>query len=337
MDSQIQNPESRIPNRGAFTLVELLVVIAIIGILVALLLPAIQAAREAARRTSCQNNMKQLGLATLNYETAKKQFPPSKYGALLVAPNGIGSVPVYHSTIPYILSYMEETTIAAQWNFKTTWDYADPAAATDNQRLGKQTIPSLRCASAPADRGQFTGALDYRVCDEISLADPTYWLPALVAGGQIKARPNKNGKYISLLYNAVVGAAKISDPPAKLKQCTDGLSKTFMWFETGAAPIKYEKGIESQSLITTSEVANGDSWANFDNYYVIGNIKNYLTAYGTQPMNYTNDNEIYSFHPGGAFYSMGDGSVKWVNNDMDPDIYVSYFTRDSNDIIADGG
>jgi prepilin-type N-terminal cleavage/methylation domain-containing protein len=318
-----------IVGKHGFTLVELLVVIAIIGILVALLLPAIQAAREAARRTSCQNNMKQLGLATLNYETAKKQFPPSKYNGTAIAPNGIGVVQIFHSTIQYILSYMEETSIASQWSFKTTWNYSDPTAPIDNLRLSKQTIAAVRCASAPVERGQWPGATDYRVCDEISLADGTYWLPALIANGQVKARPNRKGKYVSLLYNVA------TDPPAKLKQCTDGLSQTFMWFETGGAPIKYEKGIAEQS--TASEVPNGDSWANYDNFYVVGNVKNYLTVYGTQPMNYTNNNEIYSFHVGGAFFTMGDGSVKWINNDIEPDIFVSYFTRDSNDIIADGG
>jgi prepilin-type N-terminal cleavage/methylation domain-containing protein len=344
MKNQIQTSSTavarpRLQGHRAFTLVELLVVIAIIGILVALLLPAIQAAREAARRTSCQNNMKQLGLATLNYETAKKELPPSKYFDNRPAPSGFGVAPVYHTTIPYILSYMEETSIASQWNFKVTWDYSNPAAPIDNARLSQQTIPALRCASAPADRGQYTGATDYRVCDEIAITgtnSTTFWLPVLLANNQVTARPNKKGKYVSLLFNNLP-TGKPSEPPAKLKYCTDGLSKTFMWFETGAAPITYEKGIEVQKTsAATTEVPNGDSWADYFNWYVQGNVANYTTVYGTQPMNYTNDNEIYSFHVGGAFFSMGDGSVKWINNDIVPDVFVSYFTRDSNDIIADG-
>src|SRR5712672_1227575 len=97
-----------------FTLVELLVVVAIIGILVALLLPAIQAAREAARRSQCQSNMKQMCLATLNFETQKKYLPPSKWeekGA------GFGQV-VGHSTLSYLLPYLEETALADKWSFK---------------------------------------------------------------------------------------------------------------------------------------------------------------------------------------------------------------------------
>src|SRR4051812_7524731 len=76
-------------NLGGFTLVELLVVIAIIGILVALLLPAIQSAREAARRTKCINNLKNVGLACLNYESSKNSYPPSSTNANDVAINGL--------------------------------------------------------------------------------------------------------------------------------------------------------------------------------------------------------------------------------------------------------
>src|SRR4051812_921231 len=88
--------------RHAFTLVELLVVIAIIGVLVALLLPAIQAAREAARRSQCLNNLKQLGIGFLNYESTRKQFPMSIKRADAVTKRGL------NNWAPFMLAYMEE-------------------------------------------------------------------------------------------------------------------------------------------------------------------------------------------------------------------------------------
>jgi prepilin-type N-terminal cleavage/methylation domain-containing protein len=321
-------PRRTIRNRPGFTLVELLVVIAIIGILVALLLPAIQAAREAARRTTCQNHMKQLGLATLNYEVNKKELPPSKYVANLAT--SAGALTVKHSTIQYILSYMEETAIAGQWDFKRTWNDSQPALAIDNKRLSDKYIATLRCASCPEARPDFPGATDYRVCDAIS-TDKTknHWLPTMIADGKIKARPNRKGDYVSLLYNSVTNG--ISDPAAKLKNCTDGTSQTFMWFETSACPVLYKKG---QVSLDKPDEKNSASWADYDNFYVIGNTLDYVKTFGTDFQNVHNNNEIYSFHSGGCYYTMGDGAVKFINNDLDPDVYVSYFTRDSNDIVG---
>ncbi|MEQ8847331.1 DUF1559 domain-containing protein [Botrimarina sp.] len=102
-----------------FTLVELLVVIAIIGILIALLLPAVQSAREAARRSQCKNNLKQLGLAVLNYEGAKKHLPPSALvdlGVTSTANNGSWGV---HGRV---LDYLEEGAVRDLVDLETGWD-----------------------------------------------------------------------------------------------------------------------------------------------------------------------------------------------------------------------
>ena len=109
-----------------FTLVELLVVIAIIGILVALLLPAIQAAREAARRSQCQNHMKQLGLGTLNFESSAKVLT-----AFEVVSSFKNFRQIAHSTLTYMLPYVEEQALADKWHWDadlelTTIPAADP-------------------------------------------------------------------------------------------------------------------------------------------------------------------------------------------------------------------
>jgi len=93
----------------AFTLVELLVVIAIIGILVALLLPAIQAAREAARRSQCTNNLRQLAIAALNYESSKKEFPYGRHSGTTVNADGSTSTIPQWGHLVYVLKYCEET------------------------------------------------------------------------------------------------------------------------------------------------------------------------------------------------------------------------------------
>jgi prepilin-type N-terminal cleavage/methylation domain-containing protein len=131
--------------RRGFTLVELLVVIAIIGVLVSLLLPAVQAAREAARRMSCHNNLRQLGLALHNYESALRVFPPSS-----ITDGGASHQP--WSGQSFLLPYLEGNSTYALINFSHGYHDGDNKAMFPPNGVAAVRIPVLLCPSDPQDR-----------------------------------------------------------------------------------------------------------------------------------------------------------------------------------------
>src|SRR5688572_6911655 len=173
---------SRTICRRGFTLVELLVVIAIIGILVALLLPAIQAAREAARRIQCTNNMKQIGLAILNYESAKKELPlaytpnyPSTQLSGLCSTAGVGfrnpdNKLAEHFVLTFILPYMEQQTIYDRIDLKKHWhDTTNNGKGTTNRAATSVDIADFLCPTAENRPGKYT--TDYITLVDISDSD----------------------------------------------------------------------------------------------------------------------------------------------------------------------
>ncbi len=138
--------------KRGFTLVELLVVIAIIGVLVALLLPAIQAAREAARRSKCTNNMKQFGIAMQTYHDSLKTFPP---GGCMPATSEMDDNDLFSSLHTMLLPYFEEEGLKSLINPKTDWQHQnsiiDPSIAPNFAVVPATVIPVFNCPSADGE------------------------------------------------------------------------------------------------------------------------------------------------------------------------------------------
>jgi prepilin-type N-terminal cleavage/methylation domain-containing protein/prepilin-type processing-associated H-X9-DG protein len=220
----------RTSRNAGFTVVELLVVIAIIGLLLALLLPAVQSAREAARRIECQNNLKQLGLAAFMYEQSFQAFP----NACLFPPN--------HGWGTFILPFVDQQAVHDIYRFDRNFDDPLNFAATN------VAIRTFICPSAPNRTG---GAYPAGVCDYAPIynVDPT-----AISLGVISPRPNPDG----ILYcNARLRRADV----------LDGTSHTLLLVEDAGRPVLLRRGkIAGQTEVAGWATFNNVTPINLDGF-----------------------------------------------------------------------
>lgn len=281
-----------------FTLVELLVVIAIIGVLVALLLPAIQAAREAARRTACMNNFKQVGLAMLNYESAIGSLPQGQAAAACW--NGLASIDDSRwAWGGQILPYMEATNLHGLINLDLK-----PHEQPDVMRT---FVDVYLCPSDPQSRElvDFTtfqnGLEDAAKTNMDAIVDSTqYWCNGAARVKHISENPD--GAF-----------ANFSE--FKFREFTDGLSNTFLIAEvTGAGA--GTNAAHNWAILNTNDTAGGINGPN--------------TLPGDGKWSYHN-NGPSSFHPGGCHFLLGDGSVHFESEEISASAIGALTTRAGGD------
>lgn len=303
--------------RSAFTLIELLVVIAILAILIALLVPAVQKVREAAARTQCLNNLKQIALATQNYHDANKSFP---YAARDYQP--YETTASYDSGFIKIMPFLEQDAVAKRWDPKLPRNSAidNDGDGFTNAMLQKMLIPTYSCPSMSPPSGTLGGAEQRAHCSYLFNAGtwdcqlyaywPMYGLPE---------PPMFDGAIIPVYSPENSAGPQKNTAPTRMASILDGTSNTFLVGETDFKA----KGVPSTEM--------GGVWA----YGYIG----YTYGSAFHPFNkHDNTATVYgafrSEHSGGCNFALVDGSVRFVSNSVNSSVYRAYATRAGNEVTS---
>jgi prepilin-type N-terminal cleavage/methylation domain-containing protein len=303
-------------DKQGFTLVELLTVIAIIGVLVALLLPAIQAARESSRRTQCANNLKQLSLGLLNFESANKKFPAGqRWSRPRKEP---GSYSMAWSAI--ILPFIEQQAVASQLDFKVP--FTDPK----NLPAASQVISVYLCPSTSEIEEHRT--TDGRLFNMAPMAgDDLACLDYLGISGPDKDAKNPVSKeFYGRQRGILIGTKGLPNgdllqdpPPIKASDVTDGLSNTAWLTEcTGRGA-----GMKDDML----DSVHG-AWASGNNVTHIDRKIN-----DTKVPKAWYEERIYCEHRGGAHFAMCDASVHFMSEDTGEKVIRSLCSRNGEEIL----
>ena len=336
---------SPLHHRKAFTLIELLVVIAIIAILVALLLPAVQQAREAARRTQCKNNLKQIGLAIHNFADTFSVLPVSS------RPPGTGTKRL--AGLVKILPQIEQANLYSQYDQTLQW--SDPKAS--QRAVVGASIPAFQCPSTAVNlrldgdpdstttpsgyAANMVAVTDYSLLKGVDQGIIPF-VPSLASGSVFSDPTNSAHKYFAGMH------AQNAD--SKFRDVTDGLSNSISVVESAGRPTLFRRGPRAAGTVPGVRVNAGGWCRPASDVLVTGQKADGSSLFGTTPFNSTNGHNVgsetypsgafgvqgtsqpFSFHTGGAQFLFGDGSVQFITENIDLGLFVALCTRGNGEV-----